>query len=475
MRRLAFLLGLALLAGLAACAGRPGQREQEQEQEEQVLSVTAPAEEDAAPAAPATPAGELPEPQEESPEVSAGAAQPSASEAEPAVSGQKSARALPEPRPPAEPKKAPAKKAATKPAKSAKDTKAAASAPADASAKPPAAEARPPAAGTTSPASAEAAVRAPDRREVLARKGDTVVLDLEGRGWLLLPGDRRGISFLGAESGPQRTSFSFKALELGEYDLAFQLQDNARGAATGEVVRLRVLPEEKLRELLAAGQAASSASPAGQPGAAAGLSAGGESADPARLQKAERLFAGGFYDLALPEYLAVYREADPLLNDRLAAIYLAKGEAAAAAKFYDRNLSAGAPYGGQAVIGLVRAGLAMASPELVLQHLPALLELPPAQTQAELLDVAGFAISQGRYPLALELLSEYLRRHPRGSGLDTVYFQLARIYELESPLRDVRLAREYYRKVYEEFPESEHAAKARERILYLDRHFFHVQ
>jgi len=193
--------------------------------------------------------------------------------------------------------------------------------------------------------------------------------------------------------------------------------------------------------------------------------------DPARLQKAERLFAGGFYDLALPEYLAVYREADPLLNDRLAAIYLAKGEAAAAAKFYDRNLSAGAPYGGQAVIGLVRAGLAMASPELVLQHLPALLELPPAQTQAELLDVAGFAISQGRYPLALELLSEYLRRHPRGSGLDTVYFQLARIYELESPLRDVRLAREYYRKVYEEFPESEHAAKARERILYLDAIF----
>jgi tetratricopeptide (TPR) repeat protein len=177
--------------------------------------------------------------------------------------------------------------------------------------------------------------------------------------------------------------------------------------------------------------------------------------------------------LALPEYLALYREADPLLNDRLAAIYLAEGEAAAAAKFYERNLSSPPPYGKQAVVGLVRAGLAMASPELVLQHLPALLELPPTQTRAELLAVARFAASQGSYPLALDLLTEYMRRYR--IGLDEAYFQLAKLYELESPLRDVRLAREYYRRVYEDFPESEHAAEAHSRILYLDRHFFHVQ
>jgi tetratricopeptide (TPR) repeat protein len=365
------------------------------------------------------------------------------------------------PRPPAEPKKPAGKaKAAGEPAKAAK-------APAASPAKPAAGEvaavqpAAPAAAGGPPP---------PVAREVLARRGDTVVIDLEGRGWLLLPGDRRGVSFLGSQSGPQRTSFSFKALELGEYELAFQLQDNARGAATEEVVRLRVLRDEQLREMLAA--------KAGQ-GAVQGAGQGGgpppEVADPARLLKAERLFAGGYYDLALPEYLAIYREADPLLNDRLAAIYLQKGEAAAAAKFYDRNLASAPPFGRNAIVGLVRAGLAMASPELVLQHLPALLELPPEETRAELLGVARFAASQGRHELALDILTQYLRRFPRGAGLDAAYFQLARLYELESPLRDVRLAREYYRKVYEEFPESEHAGEARRRILYLDRYFFHVQ
>jgi TolA-binding protein len=312
-----------------------------------------------------------------------------------------------------------------------------------------------------SPKATANGLRAPEAREVLVRKGDTVVIDMEGRGWLLLPGDRRGVSFLGSETGPQRTSFSFKALELGDYELAFQLQDNARGAVTSEAVRLRVLPEEKIRDMLGSAPQVAASAP--------------ESADPARFEKAEKLFAGGFFDLALPEYLAIYREADPLLNDRLAAIYLEQGEAAAATKFYDRNLSAAAPYDRQAVVGLVRAGLAMASPELVLLHLPALLALPPAETQAELLAVARFAASQGRYSLALELLTEYLRRHPRGARLDTAYFQLACLYELESPLRDVRLARLYYSKVYEDFPESEHAAEARSRILYLNRHFFHVQ
>ncbi len=468
------LLAWLLLAGLAACTGLPEQQRPESTGGEQKeISVTAPG--GAPDGQAADPAGELPEPQVESPQVAAGAvaepafggqpalggaaAEPALSGAEPAFGSQSAPggeAALPVPRPPAEPGKAPAKKAAaaSKPAKNAKAPPA--STPKAAAVKP-----------ASSDTVAEDRPQQPAPREVLARKGDTVVIDLEGRGWLLLPGERRGVSFTGSETGPQRTSFSFKALELGEYELAFQLQDNTRGAATGEVVRLRVLPEEKLREMLAAPLKAGSPPIAG--------SAAPESLDPARLQKAENLFAGGFYDLALPEYLAIYREGDPLLNDRLAAIYLQKGEAAAAAKFYDRNLYAAVPYARKAVVGLVRAGLAMASPELVLQQLPALLELPPAETQAELLGVAGFAASQGHHPLALELLTEYLRRYPRGTGLDEAYFQLARLYELESPLRDVRLAREYYRKVYEEFPESEHAGEAHSRILYLDRHFFHVQ
>jgi tetratricopeptide (TPR) repeat protein len=471
MPRSRLLLACLLLAGLTACASLRKPREEE------VPFATAPSAE----------AAGRSDPQEALPEPETGNQEAESSEADAArlpfsapsppagAAGGEStpAAALPVPAAPAEPKKPAGKSAAA--GQTGKAAKPPAASPASGAAGTAAAAktgARP-AAGEAAASAAAGGPQPPGAREVLARRGDTVVIDLEGRGWLLLPGDRRGVSFLGSESGPQRTSFSFKALELGEHELAFQLQDNARGTASGDVVRLRVLPEEQFRELLAAGQARQGGAPPMTAGQGSGQLP--EALDPARLQKAERLFAAGFYDLALPEYLAVYREADPLLNDRLASIYLEKGEAAAAAKFYDRNLSSAPPFSRNAVVGLVRAGLAMGSPELVLQHLPALLELPPEDTRRELLGVARLAASQGRHALALDLLTQYLRRFPRGIGLDEAWFQLARLYELESPLRDVRLAREYYRKVYAEFPESEHAGESRARILYLDRHFFHVQ
>jgi tetratricopeptide (TPR) repeat protein len=314
----------------------------------------------------------------------------------------------------------------------------------------------------------------PASREVLARAGDTVVIDLEGRGWLFLglPGGSRGVSFAGSEPGSQRTSFSFKALELGEYDLAFQLQDNTRGVMRSQVVHLRVLPEEQFRSLVQ-----SSAQPAGaavQP-AISGAAPVVERIDPARLEKAERLFRAGLYDLALPEYLAVYREGDALLNDRLAAIYLGRGDAASAAAYYEKNLTSPAPYPQKAALGLVRAGLKLGSAELVLGNLPAVLGQGSVDIEAELLEAARLAAGQGRYPVAQDLLSEYLRRYPKGDRMDRALFQLAQLYELESPLRDVRLARSYYSRLYDEFPESEYAPEAHARILYLDRYFFHVQ
>jgi hypothetical protein len=497
-----------LLCGLAACASRPAETARQaadapppgpQEPAGGATAVEpearseAPGEEISMNGEPLSgpeeaPADQLPEPQADSWESGEIYSGPQATAKAPP-----GAVALPVPPSPAEPGKtakaasggksaaAPAGKSATadKEAPAVKAAPAAKQAPAakegSAAREAPAAKATArtaPEAQAASEAVAEAG-RGKARREVLARKGDTVVIDLEGRGWLLLPGDRQGVSFTGSETGAQRTTFSFKALEHGEYDLTFQLQDNTRGLSSSEAVRLRVLPEEKFRELLAATQETGPAPAAGLAGGQASPELG--EGDAARLQKAERLFAAGFYDLALPEYLGVYREADPLLNDRLAAIYLGRGEGEAAAKFYGRNLSSPAPYSQKAIVGLVRAGLASGSAELVLEHLPALLALPAGDVAEELLGVARLAAGQGRQALALDLLNEYLRRYPRGDGLDRAYFQLAQLYELESPLRDVRLAREYYRKVYEDFPESEHANEARSRIQYLDRYFFHVQ
>jgi hypothetical protein len=300
------------------------------------------------------------------------------------------------------------------------------------------------------------------RREVLARKGDTVSIELEGRGWLFLglpSGRSAGVSYLTMDAGGPRSVFSFKALEYGEYDLGFQLQDNARGLLQNETVRLRVLPEEQFSESVARQAAVPQAAPL----------------DPGELAAAERLFTARAFDLALAEYLKLYREGDPLLNDRLAFIYAETGEPAAAAKYYQKNLSAPDPYGELAVVGLARAALALGSEEMVHEQLKGLLGVRSLPIGRELLDTARFLMERGRAALALEPLREYLRRYERGAELDRAWFLLARLYELESPLRDVAKAREYYTKIYDELPESAYAAEAQARIRYLDRYFFNVQ
>ena len=335
-------------------------------------------------------------------------------------------------------------------------------------AKPPAAKkSPPPPKQAPAPAAAETKPAPEAARELLARKGDSVIIELEAKGWLFLglPDKVRGISLAGSESDARRTRFTFKTQEYGEYDLRFQLQDNSRGVLRGETVRVRVLAEAQFQEQLAKAQAA----------AGAGTPLAPEPTDPVRLQKAEKLFAAGAYGLALPEYLGLYREGDPLLNDRLAAIYSAQGELGAAEKYFEKNLGAPAPYAERAVQGLMRAALDLEDRERVLAQVPALLALRSADTGKELLAAARFLTAQGAHPAALELLTAFLRRYPDGPRLDQALFMLARLFELESPLRDVRRARDYYEKVYTEYPESEYSAEAHTRILYLDRYFFHVQ
>jgi hypothetical protein len=327
----------------------------------------------------------------------------------------------------------------------------------------------PPAARPAAPAPPSTAAQAPAisaaerRREVLARKGDTVSIEQEGSGWLFLglppAGRKPGVLYLSSDTAGARSSFSFKALEYGEYDLGFQQQDNSRGLLQNETVRLRVLPDEQFREAVSRQAAAPEAAPL----------------DPAKLEAAERLFTARAFDLALAEYLKLYRPADPLLNDRLGAIYAETGEPEASAKYFENNLSAPEPYGERAAVGLVRAGLAQGSEELIHEHLKELLAVRSLPIGRELLGAARLLLKRGRAGLALELALEYPRRYPRGAELDQAWFLLAQLYELESPLRDLARAREYYKKVGDEFPDSAFAVEARARVRYLDRYFFDVQ
>jgi tetratricopeptide (TPR) repeat protein len=320
------------------------------------------------------------------------------------------------------------------------------------------------------------------RRDLVARKGDPIAIDLEGSGWIytgLRSGgaysteEDQGIEFVSRQSSRDRTSFNFKAVDYGDYDLRFQYQDHQQAVLRGQVVHLQVVPEQEFAAALQR-QTALQQQPelyAWQERATAGI----EPAPGPPIRSADALFELGEYDLALIEYKRNMRSGDPYLNDRLAECYERTGEYLAAVKYYRENLGLKGEYGERAILGLVRSSIATEDSPLLLEVLPSLFSLESAQIGAELLAVARYQTEDRRLSVAIQALEQYIRRYPEGRKLDEVYFHLAEIYEVDSPYRDLESARYYYSLLYDSFPESLYVEPASERLNYLDRHFFLVQ
>jgi hypothetical protein len=81
--------------------------------------------------------------------------------------------------------------------------------------------------------------------------------------------------------------------------------------------------------------------------------------------------------------------------------------------------------------------------------------------------------ASAEYEAAVAVL-ESMRRDATGRQ-DVVTFRMAEVYEAEWEGRDLLLARNLYRSVIENYPLSRWRRQARERIEYLNRHFFHIR
>jgi tetratricopeptide (TPR) repeat protein len=340
---------------------------------------------------------------------------------------------------------------------------------------PPAPQSPPPAAKPERTATPVAVKPAPagdegeeTHRDLFARRGDQIGIDLEGRGWIYLgsnPGSGEGIDYLSNQYSQAKSSFSFKALEYGTYTLSFQFQDNQNGILRNQIVHIEVLPDADFRAALELQQQGfeSQQITVTEPGPGPWI------------DKAETLFSLGEYELALIEFTRNMRSGDPYLNDRLAACYEATGEHLAAVKYYRENLSQSGEYGDRAALGMIRAGVALKDPQLLTEVLPSLFTLESGEIGSALLEVARLQTEGGRYETAIEALRQYMNRYPDGSRLDEVYYRLALIYEVDSPYRDLNLSRDYYELLYDNFPESPYSERAGQRLDYLDRYFFLVQ
>jgi hypothetical protein len=317
---------------------------------------------------------------------------------------------------------------------------------------------------TATPTAAPAA-SATKVREVFARVGDEIEIVMDGAGYLFLGfADRQtdSMTFKARSVKDGRTSFTFKALRLGTWDLDFQQQDAATGTSRVEGVRVVVLEEEEFA-------------------AAVQRQASGETSEvlsaleTGRVEWAEKLVALGKARQAVAEYLKGYREGNPDLNDRIAALYAATDDEAAAEKYWKKNVGAAAPYGDRAVVGLARLAVGSGDLDGYLAWHRQLLAVTAEPIGDVLVDAALAARELGDAGLGIDLLAEYGRRYPDGARLDEAAFVTAQLLESESPFRDLKRSRDLYDALLRQFPESAHAAEASERLRYLDRHFFTVR
>jgi tetratricopeptide (TPR) repeat protein len=79
----------------------------------------------------------------------------------------------------------------------------------------------------------------------------------------------------------------------------------------------------------------------------------------------------------------------------------------------------------------------------------------------------------GRVEQALAVLEQMKQRYPYGT--DEAWWLLGQLYEANSPARDIRLSLEYYRRLVNEYPQSDRVADARRRIAYLERYYLNIR
>jgi len=303
-------------------------------------------------------------------------------------------------------------------------------------------------------------------REIYARQGDEVQIGLDGPGFLFLgfpdkapQGD--GMSFKGKENRNNKTWFTFQPLKLGTYDLDFLRQDNTTGQSTKETVRVHVVSDQEFGLAMNQQQ--------GTDQAAAGQVESGDAAF------AERLSGIGASDAAIAELLKGYKDGNPALNDQIAALYMRTKAYDAAGKYYEKNLSPQTPYTPSAVLGIVHIAIARKDQQAFMSYLKQFLAVKTPAMEETLIQAVRMEKEKGETNVALDLAGEYTTRYPEGKWRDEATFLTAQILEADSRNRDISRARNLYLEVAQNYPEGAFASPARERLLYLERHFFEVR
>jgi tetratricopeptide (TPR) repeat protein len=299
-----------------------------------------------------------------------------------------------------------------------------------------------------------------DWRSIFARPGDEIEISFEEEGWVFVgySGENasQAMAFQARRWLVGNTVFVFQALSLGEYELAFELQDNERGFQKRVVVDVQVVLEEELAESLK------------HPGAPPD---GGSEQD---YLFAESLARSGKYEEALEDLLSKYRANSAYLNDRIAELYWKLGQQESAVGYWSKNAESAEPdYSAKAVASIVTISIDAGDSNTLLKYLPTLMSPDRPDIADATLAAARYFVAKQVYEIAEELVGAYMQRYH--VGIDEALFLAGRIYEENADARDFRRAKDYYLRVIEEHPESQFLEAARDRVRFINRHFIYIR
>ncbi len=293
-------------------------------------------------------------------------------------------------------------------------------------------------------------------REVSANPGDDIEISFNRDGWIFLgferPEDSSGIAFGNRKSSNNQTLFTFKANRTGAYNLNFSRQDNyTRNESREHVAVSVVLPAES------------------------GVSGTGKTEQSWNDRSAEELYNLRLYKESLAKYLEKKNDGSPFVTDRIAELYKRTGNTDEAMKYWQKNLRGPVEYADKAAVEIAKLyAQKNDKPGLYgyASQLPGIEGVPPERFVTL---IANYLDSSGDSASGIRILSDFVVSYPHAKNCDEIFFLLGKFYEKQTPLRDLKKSRMYYRKVCDEYPESLLVNAATERIIYLNRYFFNIQ
>lgn len=308
------------------------------------------------------------------------------------------------------------------------------------------------------------AERQPDiARSIAVELGSRIEIPFDGTGWTYL-GERdskEGILYESRRYQDSGLVFVLNTLRQGDFVLRFQRQDLLRGTTNEELVAVKVGPKAAVApsgagSIPASGSGASTTGPSTQAGtpassATAGtVSTGGQTSGPSASTSGSAP--------AGPPVAA----ASTTSGTASSGVLTPTGPSGAGAATQPAPASTATSASGTVPTASASKGLSPASFAASLPDSP-----------EGLIRAARGELSAGRTANCLAALDRFMALHPE--GMDEVYYLYGVALEQNGATKDIKRAYSFYKKLHDEFPQSQLWDMATDRMSYIERHYFSVR